>query len=144
MTTCQIFANNLDTAEHLLTDITVHNEPDGSKTFDFTYSGNVANSYVAFGLVSFDASRLFKVKFGQIETDTVTVSGATTPVGTSELTPGVQKISVPADAAPKFEQGWIAEMTVNGKHAGRCSSPAGFEKEFMAKNGTAGSARTMN
>lgn len=144
MTVCTLFANDPDRASHTLTNVTATDQPDGSQEFAFTYSGDLMNSYVAFGLVSLDSSRLFKVKFGAIEADTVTVNDVTSVVGTSTLTPGVQKISMPAHAVERFRKGWVAEMTVNGKIAGQCSSPFGFEKEVMAHRGAAGTAERMN
>lgn len=144
LTTCQLYANDPDNMEHMLSDVSVTEEPDGSHTFAFTYSGNVQQAYVAFGLATIDASRLFKVKFGNVESDTVTIAGTTSTVGTSTLTPEVQRVSVPPHAAAPFKRGWVAEMTVNGKHAGRCSSPAGFEQELLAHSGPAGSAKRMN
>ncbi|MDO5098715.1 MAG: hypothetical protein Q4D85_08135 [Corynebacterium sp.] len=99
-------------------------QPEGTKTITWEYSGDVSTSSAAFGVITKRAARMLKFDAGQLVSNTYTEFGGN-PVELDadvSLTEKKQQAIIPAEVAAAFDEGWVADLSIDGTRVGTCYS----------------------
>lgn len=99
-------------------------QPEGTKTITWEYSGDVSTGSTAFGVITKRAARMLKFDAGQLVSNTYTQFGGNPVELDSDisLTEKKQQAIIPAEVAADFDEGWVADLSIDGTRVGTCYS----------------------